>query len=111
VYDPTYKRGKAKKLSYQYKGPFEIEQRISPLIYKVRMADCSSAILHIIRLKKAYEQTGNDNVVPPSKDTGRMSKQERKKVPKENIEAKLEELEEDVSPRSGGLNIGGDESE
>jgi hypothetical protein len=30
VHDPIYKRGKAKKFSNQYKGPFEIEQRISP---------------------------------------------------------------------------------
>jgi hypothetical protein len=30
VHDPIYKRVKAKKFSYQYKGPFEIEQRISP---------------------------------------------------------------------------------
>jgi hypothetical protein len=32
LYDPTYKRGKAKKFSYQYKGPFEVEQKISALI-------------------------------------------------------------------------------
>jgi hypothetical protein len=34
VQDPAYKRGKAKKCSYQYKGPFEIEQKISPLFTK-----------------------------------------------------------------------------
>jgi transposase InsO family protein len=36
VHDPTHRRGKAKKFTYQYKGPFEIEQKISSLIYKVR---------------------------------------------------------------------------
>ena len=54
VHDPTYKRGKAKKFSYQYKGPFEVEQKISPLIYKVRKADGTSAVLHTNRLKRAY---------------------------------------------------------
>ena len=35
LYNPMHKRGKAKKCSYQYKGPYEIEQKISPLIYRV----------------------------------------------------------------------------
>ena len=35
IYDPTYKRSQAKKFSYQYKGPFTVKQRISPLIYKI----------------------------------------------------------------------------
>jgi hypothetical protein len=28
VHDPTHKRSKARKFSYQYKGPFEIEQKM-----------------------------------------------------------------------------------
>lgn len=56
LYAPTHKRGKAKKFSYQYKGPFEIEQKISPLIYKVWMTDVSSTIVHINRLKRAHGQ-------------------------------------------------------
>jgi len=39
LYDPVYKRGKAKKCSYKYKGPFEVEQRISPLVYRVRTGE------------------------------------------------------------------------
>jgi hypothetical protein len=35
LYDSTYIRGKARKFSYQYKGPFETEQKISPLMYRV----------------------------------------------------------------------------
>jgi len=53
VHDPIHKRGKARKFSYQYEGPFKIEQKISPLIYKVRMAVGTSAIIHINRIKKA----------------------------------------------------------
>jgi hypothetical protein len=51
VHDPVYKRGKARKFSYQYKGPYEVEKKISPLIYKVRLADGTSVILHINRMK------------------------------------------------------------
>ena len=49
VHDPTYKKGKAKKFSYKYKGPFEIVERMSSLIYK-RLMDGNSAIVHINRL-------------------------------------------------------------
>jgi hypothetical protein len=31
-----------------YKGPFQVEQKISPLIYKVRLTDGSSVVLHKI---------------------------------------------------------------
>ena len=64
LHDPTHKRGKARKFSYQYRGPFEIEQRISPLIYKLRMTDGTSAIIHINRLKKAYSNADNGSVEP-----------------------------------------------
>jgi hypothetical protein len=33
LHDPTYKKGRAKKCSYQFKGPSEIESKISALIY------------------------------------------------------------------------------
>jgi len=56
VHDPTHKRSKVRKFSYQYKWPFEVKQKISPLIYKVCTADGTSAIMHISRLKRAYEQ-------------------------------------------------------
>ena len=54
IYDPTYKRSQAKKFSYQYKGPFMIKQKISPLIYKVELPDGAFAIIHVNRLKKAH---------------------------------------------------------
>jgi transposase InsO family protein len=64
VYDPIHKRGKARMFSYQYNGPYEIEEKISPLIYKVRLDDGTSVILHINRLKKAVEQAGKDEILP-----------------------------------------------
>jgi hypothetical protein len=54
--DPTHKRGKAKKFSYQFKGPFEIECKISPLIYRIRTGEGMSTVVHINRLKRAYGQ-------------------------------------------------------
>jgi len=64
IHDPTYKHSKARKFSYQYKGPFEIEQKISSLIYRVRMADGTSAVIHVNRLKKAHESMRGKDVVP-----------------------------------------------
>jgi hypothetical protein len=57
VREPTYKRGKAKKFEYQFKGPFEIEHKVSPLVYKVKMGDGTLAIIHINRLKRAHVLT------------------------------------------------------
>jgi hypothetical protein len=57
IHDPTYKHGKARKFSYQYKGPFDSDQRISPLIYKVRFLDGTSTIVHVSRLKRALKQS------------------------------------------------------
>jgi hypothetical protein len=64
IHDPTYKRGKAKKFSYQYRGPFETEQKISPLIYKVRLADGTSTIIHVNRLRRAHKQKEGSEALP-----------------------------------------------
>jgi hypothetical protein len=56
LHDPVHKRGKAKKFSYQFKGAFEIESKISPLIYRIRTGEGMSAVVHIHRLKRAYGQ-------------------------------------------------------
>ena len=44
VHNPVHKRGKAKKFSYQYDGPFEVEQKISSLIYRIQVGDGTSTI-------------------------------------------------------------------
>jgi len=75
VHYPTYKRSKARKFSYQYKGTFEVEQKISPLICKVRMVDGTSATIHINRLKRAYEQMKSESALPlttSSKDRAKL---------------------------------------
>jgi hypothetical protein len=67
LHDPTHKRGKARKFSYQYKGPFEVESKISPLIYRIRMGEGTSLVVHINRLKKAYGP-GAEMLTPASKE-------------------------------------------
>jgi len=67
VHNPVHKRGKAKKLSYQYDGPFEVEQKISSLIYKIRLRDGTSTILHVNRLKGAKQQELGNRVVSEEK--------------------------------------------
>ena len=62
IHDPTHKSSKSKKFSYQYKGPFEIEQKVSPLIYKVRLTDENSTIIHVNRLKRAYRSVNNGDI-------------------------------------------------
>jgi hypothetical protein len=54
LYNPIFKRGKAKKFSYKYEGPYEVEMKISPLVYKIRVDEEKSVIVHINRLKRAY---------------------------------------------------------
>jgi len=56
VRDHIYKRGKAKKFSSQYKGPYEIDMKVSALIYRLRLLDGTFAIVHTKRLKKAYDR-------------------------------------------------------
>ena len=63
VHNPAYKQRQAKKFSYQYKGPYEIKQRISPLIYKIQLTDGTFAIIHINRLKHGCGLTGSNKVV------------------------------------------------
>ena len=38
----------------QYKGPYEVEAKVSPLIYRIRKGDGSLAAVHINRLKRAH---------------------------------------------------------
>jgi len=102
VYDPVHKRGKARKFSYQYKGPYEIEEKISPLIYKVRLEDGTSAILHINRLKKA-EQAGSTKTPPLNGSPNKRMKsgRTRKLAPKENndVETKKPTAENPARPQ------------
>jgi len=67
VHNPVHRRGKAKKFSYQYDGPFEVEQKISPLIYKMRLGDGTSTILHVKRLKRAHKRESENTVLPEEK--------------------------------------------
>jgi hypothetical protein len=101
VHDLIHKRGKARKFSNQYKGPYEIEEKISPLIYKVRIEDGTSVILHVNRLKKAVEQAGNDSMLPLNGSSDKTVKLGRTKklAPKRNNEDETKELTAERPPR------------
>jgi len=86
VRDPTYKRGKAKKFSHRYKGPYAIEEKISSLIYKIRLDDGTFTIVHINRLKEAYGLKQGDIEAKNRTKRGKQVKkldQTRNTVPKE----------------------------
>ena len=100
VHNPVHKRGKAKKFSYKYDGPFEVEQKISSLIYKVRLGDGTSTILHVNRLKRAKAREVGNGVVPEvkvAKKTARVT--QSKKVSCDKRKDCIEEgVSEDVIP-------------
>jgi hypothetical protein len=95
LYDPVYKRGKAKKFAYKYKGPYEVKQRISPLVYRIRTAEGTDVILQVNRLKRAYGrslQLQGEPPAAPDKFTGRTRKRHLSKqaasdqIPEETVE-------------------------
>jgi len=106
----THKHSKARKFSYRYKGPFEIEGKIYLLIYKVRLADGTSVILHINRLKRAYERAGNDNTLPlnGSSDKAVQSRRTKKLALKEREETGTEKLGVVNPSRSQILDVEGE---
>jgi hypothetical protein len=95
IHDPTFKWSKARKFSYQYKGPFAIEQKISPLIYKVRMADGNSTIIHMNRLKRAHGPTEGKNVIPLDLTVRKETRRESCKIiaSRENSEIEQEKVD------------------
>jgi hypothetical protein len=107
VHDPIYKRGKVTKFSYQYRGPYEIEEKISPLIHKVRLADGTSVILHRNRMKWTFGQARNNNVLPlnGSSDKVKKSGRTRKLAPKENSKVETTKLTAENPPRQQVLEV------
>ena len=95
IHDPTHKRGKAKKFSYQYKGACEIEQKISSLIYKVRLADGTSTVIHVNRLKRAYGQADAKDELPFRK---RKYKTVKSSQPKQSNYKENPKLPETIGP-------------
>jgi hypothetical protein len=59
LYNPISKRGKAKKFEYTYQGPYTVSEKISPLIYKLRIEGDKSVTVHVNRLKRAHGSSGN----------------------------------------------------
>jgi hypothetical protein len=102
LHDPVYKRGIAKKFSYQYKGPFEIEQRISPLIYRIRLTDGTSTVVHINRLKKASDQAGSSSAIPLSRSSDKIKslKWSKEFAPRVSKDKRTEQQDPQIPPYS-----------
>jgi hypothetical protein len=83
LHDSIYKRGRTKKFSYQFQGPFEIDLKISPLIYTLRTGEGMSTVLHIKRLKRVYvqkpETSPSTNVSTPALSSKVQQKQKKSK--------------------------------
>jgi hypothetical protein len=98
LHDPTHKRGKAKKFSYQYKGPYEVEEKISPLIYKIRMSYGTFAIIHVNRLKRSHRVVESDN--EPSRVTNQGSVVDtaspKKVTPKRSMDRTERKIKEEI---------------
>ena len=77
------------------------------------MADGTSAILHINRLKSAHVQVQNNSVTPLSKNLKEAVKlkQHKEVAPKGNIEVKVEEADTDTPPHSRMRNVESEESD
>jgi hypothetical protein len=112
VHGPTHKRSKARKFSYQYRGPFEVEGRISPLIYRIRMADGTIATIHINRLKRAYKPLENMSALPLSSKLTQKTclKKSRKVDPTEDNDEAIGKLNVEIPSYSGLRDVGSDES-
>jgi hypothetical protein len=113
IHDPTYKRGKAKKFSYEYRRPFEIDQKIFPLIYKIRLADGTSIIIHVNRLKRAHKQIEDGETSPVKQRFNKtMRRDQFKRNDFEKHEDLIEtgELDVEVPPHSQILYIGSENS-
>ena len=108
VHNPVYKRGKANKFSYQYDGPFRVEQKISSLIFKVRLGDGTSTILHINRLKRAHEQNTGNRVLPEEKlerTNNELLQLKRSSCGRRKNYMKEREFEEVASPPTARLEV------
>ena len=92
-----YKHDKAKKFSSQYKGPYKIDMKVSALIYKVRLLDGNFAIVHVNRLKKAYDRKLEVDRTLLRRKQGKLLgklKETRDTSRRETFEDKFEQMED-----------------
>jgi hypothetical protein len=75
LHNPIAKRSRAKKLAYQYQGPYIILEKVSPLIYKLQIDADRSIIVHVNRLKLAHpslpviKETPKEKISGPKRQT------------------------------------------
>jgi hypothetical protein len=87
----------------------KIEQKISPLIYKVRLADGTFTIIHVNRLKEVHGQIENGNAPPVKQSISKMKRirqQKGREYRAEEGSVETEELKTEIPPHSQIVNIG-----
>jgi hypothetical protein len=57
LHNPIARRGKAEKFAYQYQGPYEILQVVSPLIYKMKVGE-GKVVIHVVHINRLKETRG-----------------------------------------------------
>ena len=98
LYDPIYKRGKARKFAYKYKGPYEVKQKISPLVYKIQTSEGTDVIVHVNRLKRAQERSSQLQGKPSTTSDRVTTRLRKQRSPKQAMFAQIPEETEESTP-------------
>lgn len=112
LYDPVASRSKAKKFAYHWTGPFEIIEKLSNLVYTVKISEEKCINVHINRLKECNSRhmSSNDATViisPPSIT----SEERNEETPEQNMEPANDELSETAKKKQKAVNKRCDDSD
>jgi hypothetical protein len=109
LYNPISKRGKAKKFEYKYQGPYMILEKISPLIYKLRIEEDKSVIVHVNRLNRAHGSSGNQRKLGQESESKSVEEPKKsQQIKTKGIEIK-DDLMDNVNLRSQPARLGDEE--
>ena len=98
LYDPIYKRGKARKFAYKYKGPHEVKQRISPLVYKIETSEETDVIVHLNRLKRAQARSSQLQGKPSTTSDQVIARPPKQRLLKQATSKQTPEETEEITP-------------
>ncbi|KAJ4448506.1 hypothetical protein ANN_10522 [Periplaneta americana] len=112
LYDPVASRSKAKKFAYHWTGPFEIIEKLSNLVYTVKISEEKCINVHINRLKECNSRhmSSNDATViisPPSIT----SEERNEETPEQNMEPANDELSGTAKKKQKAVNKRCDDSD
>ena len=87
VYFPVKKVGCSSKLTSYWRGPFEVVEKLSDVLYKVTCGRSGSAqVIHIDRMRKAHSQVLSQEEQPErQEETGSMDQSEGEGAEEDNL--------------------------